>query len=351
MATATTEEFDALEYSLDRDATMRGYYKGFDTPFDANRVLTSWQRGEVPVMTWESRALAQPGDTTEYPLAQIASGQFDGYLSAYAGAIRALGLPVVIRFDHEMNGDWYRWSESNPAFRNQRGDYIRAWRHIHDVFAAAGANDLVVWLWSPNRIGTCCPGIEDYYPGAAFVDWVGMTGYYRPSNREPSFAATYDATLDELRRVAPGVPIVLSEVGATEDHGDKVEFVRSFFDGLRTTPDLAGFIWFNYAVSENGHTNDWRLNSTADVFGAFKGALGGSAFGRPRGAPAVLVPLDHAAAAPGTTTAAPSTIPGTAPPPTTTPPLTTTTTSPPVTTPPAASTTTTTSPAAGQESP
>ena len=292
MATATTEEFDFLEFSLARDATMRGYYKGWDTPFDANRVLSSWQRGEVPVMTWESRALAFSEDDTDYSLSRIIDGDFDDYLTQYARDINDLGLPLVIRFDQEMNGNWYRWAEFDAPYGNEKGDFIAAWRHVHDVFESVGANEHVVWLWSPNRVDnlTRFPSIDNYYPGRDYVDWVGMTGYHRPGDRSATFSGTYDKTLAELRRVAPGVPIMLAEIGATETGGQKVAFMESLFPGLAANPDIVGFIWFNYAISEKGVTNDWRLDSSSAVFDAFSTGLADSTFGRERGKRFVLVP-------------------------------------------------------------
>jgi mannan endo-1,4-beta-mannosidase len=331
MATATTEEFDSLEYSLARDASMRGYYKGWDTPYDANRVLSSWQRGEVPVMTWESRALAFAEDTTDYSLSRIIDGEFDDYLTQYAKDITALGLPLVIRFDHEMNGNWYRWTEFDNPYGNEKGDYIAMWRHVHDVFESVGANQHVVWLWSPNRVDNLSrfPSIDNYYPGSEYVDWVGMTGYYRPGDKSPAFTSTYDKTLGELRRIAPGVPIMLSEVGATETGNQKTAFMESFFPGLAANPDVVGFVWFNYAVTEDGETNDWRIDSSPEVFEAFSTGLAESTFGRERGKRFVLVPR---------TTSEPPTTAPTSPTSTTT----TTTTATTTTTRPPSTTTTTT---------
>jgi mannan endo-1,4-beta-mannosidase len=117
-----------------------------------------------------------------------------------------------------------------------------------------------------------------------------MTGYYRPGDREASFAATYDETLAELRRVAPGKPILLAEVGATEDGGKKVGWVESFFPGLSANPDVTGFVWFNHAVTDAGHTNDWRLNSSPSVFESVAEGLEASGYGRERGKSAVLLP-------------------------------------------------------------
>ncbi len=208
--------------------------------------------------------------------------------------VKALGLPLVIRFDHEMNGNWYRWTEFDNPYGNQPGGYIEAWRHVRDLFAREGANDLVIWLWAPNRVDNLVrfPSIDHYFPGADYVDWVGMTGYYRVGDGTATFAATYDATLAELRRVAPGVPILLAEVGATEDGGQKVAWTQTFLPGLEANPDVVGFIWFNFAVSEDGHTNDWRLNSTTAVFDTFHDGLAASGYGRERGTPAALVPRE-----------------------------------------------------------
>ncbi len=340
LATATTEEFDTLEFTLGRDATMRGYFKGWDTPFDTARVISSWQRGEVPVMTWESRPLATADDPTDYSLRRIINGDFDEYITTYAHDIAALGLPFVLRFDHEMNGNWYRWAEPDPHFDNAKGDYIAAWHHIHDLFEAAGANRFVVWLWSPNRVDNLSrlPVMDNYYPGRDYVDWVGMTGYYRPGDGTATFAATYDKTLAELRRVAPGAPILLSEVGATETGGKKADWIRSFFPGLAANPDIAGFVWFNYAVSQNAVTNDWRLNSTADVFDAFSAGLAASTYGRERGKRAVLIPRTDSGEPPTTSTTTTTT------PAPTSSATTTSTTSTTTTTRPTPSTTTTTSP-------
>ncbi len=281
MSTGTTEEFSTLEASLQRQADMTGYFTGFDTGFDRDRVVAAWTAGQIPVMTWESRPLETAGDTTDYSLQRIAGGAFDDYLTTYARGIAALGLPMIIRFDQEMNGNWYRWGEfENPLLR--KGDYVAAWRHVHDIFQAAGANSSVMWLWSPNRVDNIgrFPGIADYYPGADYVDEVGMTGYLRPEDKPPlTFTGTYDKTLAELRRVAPGMPLLLSEVGATEDGGHKAAWLAAFFPGLLANPDVAGFVWFDYAATNNGHTNDWRIDSTPSSFAAFAQGLTASGYG------------------------------------------------------------------------
>ena len=128
-------------------------------------------------MAWE------PYDTTAQA---IANGQSDAYITKFADAVRALNLPVAISFGHEMNGNWYPWGTdqtSAPAF-------VAAWRHIHNLFVQAGASN-VIWVWNPNIINPVPQvQLQPYWPGDAYVDWVGITGYFPPRARRPSPAST-----------------------------------------------------------------------------------------------------------------------------------------------------------------
>ena len=58
-----------------------------------------------------------------------------------------LGHPFFLRWGHEMNSDRFPWSED--ANGNRRGEFVQAWRHIHDIFTSVGASN-VSWVWCPN---------------------------------------------------------------------------------------------------------------------------------------------------------------------------------------------------------
>ena len=191
-----------------------------------------------------------------------------------------------------MNGTWYRWSESNADFGNAPGSYIAAWQHVHDIFEANGANQYAIWNWSPNRVDNSSgwKTLDSFYPGDAYVDWVGMTGYLRAASDTPTFSSVYSKSLTALRAVAPNKPILLSEMGATETGGHKLGFVQDFFANIATNPDVIGFVWFNYAISEKGATNDWRISSTTAVTEAVRAGLYSSEFGREQGRTPYLVP-------------------------------------------------------------
>ncbi|MFF1530157.1 glycosyl hydrolase [Cellulomonas sp. NPDC058312] len=286
--------FDDAAQDVGRQQSLVGYFGGWDEPYRANAVTRAWQRDMLPMLTWESRPIASKNDVVDepaYSLPKIIAGDFDAYLAQYARDIAATGLPLAIRLDHEMNGVWYPWAEQTssgaPINGNGVGDYVTMWRHVHDIFEANGANQYVIWVWAPNIINNL-PAVhqgQDHlaalYPGDAYVDWVGVSGYQRPpykADNDATFSYTYDRTLDQLRAITDK-KILLAEVAASEVGGTKPQWVQSFFQGFDpgANDDVIGFAWFNLAITtySGGQlvTNDWRVDSRANSLEAFRTGL------------------------------------------------------------------------------
>ena len=287
--------YDALSDRVGSTPNVVGYFGGWDQTYRGDVVTNSWKRNSLPILTWESRPINASNaviDEPDYTLPKIIGGGFDAYLHQYAKDIVATGLPLGIRLDHEMNGKWYPWAEDdgkgNPVNGNNAGDYVKMWQHVHDIFQQEGANSLVVWIWAPNIINNLPSShktpayLDGLYPGAGYVDVVGLSGYLRPAYKPDNtftFDYTFGPTLKELRRVAGGKPILLAEVGASETGGHKPAWLTSFFAGINNpaNSDIIGFVWFNLAVTtytegELG-TNDWRIDSRPETLAAFVAGL------------------------------------------------------------------------------
>ncbi len=243
------------------------------------------ERGMMPMLGWEpwdhtvDQAARRTGLTDrqvdrlratqpDYRLARIVRGDFDAYLRSWAEGVRSLGYPVAIRFAHEMNGDWYPWCER--ANGNRPGDYVRAWRHVHDVFAEAGTTN-VTWVWSPNaRWDKTTAGLTGLYPGDEYVDWVGVTGYYGSgafTETYWSFDQIFGPTIAEIREVT-GKPLVVTETGAADAAGHKARWIRDTFRALPRYPGLIGLIWF-----EVDKEKDWRIAGSPAAATAFAEAV------------------------------------------------------------------------------
>jgi mannan endo-1,4-beta-mannosidase len=271
------------------------FFSGLDQPFRADPIVNAWRRDMLPIVSWESRPHRTPmGKGSDnavdgrYRLSSIIDGDFDPYIDRWAAAAKQLGLPFGLRFDHEMNGFWYPWSEQ--ANGNRPGEFARAWRHVHDRFTAAGATN-IIWIWSPNVIGALEDvGLDELYPGGDYVDWLGLGGYYRKPipNKPATFANTFGKSLAALRSV-DDKPIMLTEIGCTENGGNKPAWIDSLFEALSEQPDIIGFSWCNLTVTaipigeQLPVTNDWRIDSTPQALAAFREGIADPAYraGRP----------------------------------------------------------------------
>jgi mannan endo-1,4-beta-mannosidase len=209
-------------------------------------------------------------EPTNISLAAIAAGAYDGYLHSYGEQLRAFGHPVIIGFAHEMNGDWYSWGAGHvpPA------TWVAAWqRVVTEIRAVAGAQ--VTWLWTISHSGSA--PIRPYWPGAAYVSWVGIDGYFqRPSD---TYGSVFGSSVAQVRSFT-GKPILLSEVGVGPGTGRKPQDIAALFSGIRAQ-HLLGSVWFD--VDQHGGVTyqDWRLEGDKAAVAAFRQAVSGISLIRP----------------------------------------------------------------------
>lgn len=314
---SATNQFNALATTIGKAPSSVGYFQYWNQRFDPSKVQSAWSRGALPVMTWMSKSDGSPGSApdADYSLKNICpgtSGQtldervatchgtFDDYLYQYAGDIRQTNLPIAIRFDHEMNGNWYPWSAGGCApchtvGRTTPDDYIAAWRHVWNIFNAVGANQDVIWLWSPGRPdglsknpASGVTSIAADYPGAQYVDWVGATVYWRQTTTPTDFATSFDTTISQLKAATQDAPkpIFFGEIGAAESDPSatpdktKQAWIHNALAGFLADPQIIGFSWFDNAGNDaiTGIYNDWRINSSAASQQAFSSEIADSRF-------------------------------------------------------------------------
>jgi hypothetical protein len=293
--------YDDVSSKLGNRPSMVGYFGGWDETFRPDAVTRAWQRNTMPMLTWESRPIDSPNsqvDEPDYTMPKILGdpdtgtpGAYDDYIRQYARDIVSTGLPLAIRFDHEMNGIWYPWAEDNghgdSINGNRTGDYVKMWQHVHDIFQQEGANDLVIWVWAPNIINNLPSAhksleyLQSLYPGDEYVDWVGLSGYLRPTYKPENnftFDYSFGSSLDQLRQITDK-PILLAEIGASEIGGHKAAWLTDVFDALARpeNDDIIGLSWFNLAVTSyvEGElaTNDWRIDSRPESLQAFSDGI------------------------------------------------------------------------------
>jgi beta-mannanase len=199
-------------------------------------------------------------DPSYASVAAIAAGSYDGYLRSYADSVRDFGDPVIIGFGHEMNAPWYSWGypQVRPA------TFVAAWRHIVRLFRGQGA-DNVTWLWTINTSLPRSGPVARWWPGQAYVTWVGIDGYYyRPSD---TFSSVFGSTIRQVRAFTRQ-PVLLAETAVGPAAGQPAK-IGGLFAGMRRERAL-GLVWFDEDQHAGTYHQDWRIDDEARAAAAFR---------------------------------------------------------------------------------
>ena len=186
----------------------------------AGEFTTIRMDGAIPSFMGASDALPVAGDQLAYQLSDVIAGRHDSYITTWATAAKNWGHPFFLRFNWEMNGRWFPWSEGVNG--NKPGEYIAAWRHVHELFQRAGARN-ATWVWCPNIDPyRAMQPLNQVYPGDAYVDWTCLDGY-NFNTPWTSFKDLYKSTYEEITgSIAPTKPMMIGETGSSETGGSKL---------------------------------------------------------------------------------------------------------------------------------
>lgn len=244
-----------------------------DSAFTLRTLSSAAQGGGTPFLTLEPWGQAlRPGQVREpaLSLASIAAGSHDADLTRIAKVIAAYDRLVYLRYAHEMNGAWYPWSVR--ANGGSPEAYVAAFRHVHDLFVRAGAGN-VRWVWAPVTVAAGPDGaygnLAASYPGEAYVDYVGFTGYAKTVRSAHETFAPWIAAVSAFT----SRPVILAEIGA--DGAYKSQWIASLQEYIASTPAIAGFIWFNTTPASTGATGYYRIDNSVDQVTAFKALVAG----------------------------------------------------------------------------
>lgn len=202
----------------------------------------------------------------------ILNGVYDADLRRWGKQIADNGKgPVFVRYMHEMN------LPDNPAgwmaTHYGAASYIAAFRRVHDQLLAGGGTN-IKHVWAPNvfwgEANASNPiWFKPYYPGDAYVDWVGLDGY--PMSPGDTFDAQFGPSVALLESMTSR-PIMIAEYGVVEMNPVgvwKANWFNDFFNVLPTHPQIQAIF---YQDGTDGGT-DHRLETSAGALTAFKAGI------------------------------------------------------------------------------
>src|SRR5688572_29735307 len=284
---ASLEGIAALERRLGVTLPLLHFYSAWgdkpDQQFPLRTADAIATLGSIPVITWEpwltdfeSRLhphIPLRDQRDRGGLAAVARGDYDVYVDTWARQAVRYGKPLIIRFAHEMNDPYrYPWGPQN----NSAADFIAAWRHVVGMFRANGARN-VHFVWAPH---VAYAGFNDFYPGDAWVDWVGTGALNFGTVAHWSQWWSFDEIFGQkyAQLAIHNKPIMIAELGTLAVGGDRAEWYRAALKDLPTRyPRVRSVLFFNVPrdATVTYQALDWTFTGDSVVTAAVRDAIAG----------------------------------------------------------------------------
>jgi hypothetical protein len=234
-----------------------------------NNIADDLANNRTPILTWQIHNYG----ATDYLIDNINAGQKDTYITQVAQKVKAIGKPIMIRYGHEMNGNWEPWSgcTGNTCKSDAGARYVAAWQHTVNIFRAQGATN-AIWIWCPNGNDVPAGVIHwtQYYPGDSYVDWVGIDQYVHKQTDQ--LATVLGSGANSIYGDYAGKkPVFITETmtgprSTDAPYTDKTIYFNNMLSNLQTKfPSVAGIAFFDHNKSDG----DYRINASAASMSAF----------------------------------------------------------------------------------
>lgn len=234
--------------------------------------------GSIPVLSWSSASI--PGQVNEpaFQLSDLIQGRYDAHIRSFARSVKRWGHPFFLRFNWEMNSDWFPWGIHVNG--NRPRQYVPAWRHVHRIFSSVGANN-ASWVWCPYVDIQRRDNLRALYPGGKFVDWTCLDGYNwgpgSPANPKPwrSFGQIYRSSYRRVLGFARRKPMILAELASSDYGGSKARWIRNMLSVIpRKYRRVRGIVWFDV----NDRNAGWPIETSPAAVRAFRRGINRSVY-------------------------------------------------------------------------
>jgi hypothetical protein len=209
----TLTQAQQLEREIGRPLGIVSFFTGFGKMPSLRDLRAVSAAGSIPMVSMHCGGLNSA----------VAAGRYDAQLRTLALAYRAFRRPVLLRWFWEYN------LTNIIAHRACLGTnaalwsayYVAAFRHIWTVFHNAGATNVsFVWCPSDAHFSKYNENVDLFFPGVAYVGWIGADLYDKPSRYAEPFQTAYRPFYSYWSNPAHGGgrPLIVCETGSIGVH-------------------------------------------------------------------------------------------------------------------------------------
>jgi hypothetical protein len=164
-------------------------------------------------------------------LVPLCEGEYEDRLQRLAAYFESLQRPIYLTVGWEVN---------NPLYKISPEPYVAAYRCFVDRLTALGV-DNVSYIWYINGMSPTYENrdIADWYPGDAYVNWIGTSLYKWKAEHYTEKAVFNAPNYERLFEFATSkkLPVVILESSATAIKKNFLATDNSIADSISTTPN------------------------------------------------------------------------------------------------------------------
>jgi len=249
-------------------------------------------QNSVLAVSWDPLGIdyADPGyyygtKTPEISLQDILDGTYDAYIQTVAQQVAGLNAPIMMNMFGEANSAaLFGYGANGTSFVETVDDRTGAYgdptlpdgpervrdvfRHIIDIFKAEGASNATwfMYMWSGYMTDPDSIAPSNFYPGDAYIDWVGQSLYVDSASEiDGSLQAGYQAWAQVSAN-----PFFIPELGRSNPGGAEVSAI---LNGLSAYDNLGAITWADSDVSASDYGIP-RLGTVSAEWTALQNAPG-----------------------------------------------------------------------------
>jgi hypothetical protein len=266
--------------------------------FPEEHVRTVTRAGAVPFIRMMARTGYHRGRDPNFSMQSIADGSWDPELRRWCDGAHDAGVPLLVEFGTEVNGDWFPWNGrwngagrtdgyGNPREPDGPERFRDAYRRIVDLCRAEGASN-ITWFFHADVGGwprTNWNRISRYWPGSRYVDWIGLSDYgpLKPGQPWLGFRRRLDRVYDHVKALGPQ-PIAILEYGAAEQWSHPAQKARWLSAAIGDVaagrwPRVRALSYWNERWRNgNGSVSNLHIDSSRRSLRAYRHGIGRPVF-------------------------------------------------------------------------
>lgn len=181
----------------------------------------------------------------------VAAGSYNNNIDTLLTTLASYNRPVFLRWAYEVDGPWNGHSTNGV---------IQSFRYVHDRIATLGFSNRIAMVWQTMSYCPIDSNIASWYPGDAYVDWVGLS-YFAPQDcngREVNKTADF--------AVAHNKPLMINESTPQRYAIGELTYSADAARGTGRVGKTASQIWSEWFAGYFGFMNRYSSNLKAVTY-------------------------------------------------------------------------------------